>query len=325
MSDVQVVQSTKIQDLLPEGLTSHQNPLKSVGIDYQILIWLVVAHLLAIAAIPFFSWTNFWVMIAMEFVAQCLGITFCYHRMLSHRAFKVPKFFEWIFATCGVIALQGSPLEWVAHHRMHHAYSDREKDPHNSRLGFWHSHMGWLFTIVPAFDDPSMLNRFARDIARDPYYRWLEKMWPQALIQIVLGLIFLAIGGWGLVLWGIFFRLIVGYHTTWLVNSAAHFWGYRTYSDVKDNSRNNWVVALLTWGEGWHNNHHKYQNLAAAGHKWWEIDITMGIIRLLQFCGIAYDVRDQIPHDSSSAAARAESPTSLARPALGTTSLTMSN
>jgi fatty-acid desaturase len=263
--------------------------------DWFILGWMVFIHIMAIAAIPFFSWQNVAAFMVVNFIANCLGITLCYHRLLTHRSFKVNKFWERVLATCGILALQGSPLEWVSHHRMHHAGSDTPKDPHNANRGFWFSHIGWLFWIVPEFDDRDLQRRYARDIGRDPYMRWLESVTAQIGWQVALGTLLWVIGGFGMMMWGVFFRLAFCYHCTWLVNSAAHFWGSQRYKDVGDRSRNNWWVALLTWGEGWHNNHHRHEQLAPAGHRWYEIDITMGVIRIMQFLGIATHVKDEIP------------------------------
>jgi len=268
---------------------------KSIGPDWPIIIWMTIVHSLALVAIPMFSWANLAALVFMHFVTCCLGITLGYHRLLSHRTFKVSKGWERFFATCGALSLQSSPLEWVGHHRMHHAFSDTPKDPHNSRLGFWHAHMGWILKVVPTFDEKANLRKFARDIDRDPYYRFLEDMRVHIVLQIIVGLIFQQIGGWSMTFWAIFLRLVVSYHITWLVNSATHMWGYQNYKDASDNSRNNWIVAILAWGEGWHNNHHRHEHLAPAGHRWWEFDVTYMIIRMLKALGIAYDVNDTIP------------------------------
>jgi sn-2 palmitoyl-lipid 9-desaturase len=264
-------------------------------LDYFIIGWMLIVHLLAIAALPYASWSNFYALLAFNFIANCLGITLGYHRLLTHRTFKVSVFWERFFATCGLLSLQGSPLEWVAHHRMHHAGSDTPKDPHNANKGFWWSHVLWIFWVTPEFDDMKTLKKYGRDITKDPYMNWLAKPATQVGMQVALAIFLFSIGGIGMVLWGVFLRLAVCYHSTWLVNSATHFWGYQTYKDVGDRSRNNWIVAFLTWGEGWHNNHHRHENLAPAGHRWWELDITMIVIRVLGFFDIAHSIRDEIP------------------------------
>ena len=283
--------------------------------DGPIVLWMVLIHALAIPAFFMFTWTNFAVFFALYFLTCCLGITLGYHRLLTHRTMKMSKGWERVFATFGVLALQGSPLEWVGHHRMHHAHSDTPDDPHNAREGFWHCHWGWLFVRVQKFDDWGLMTKYARDIARDPYYRLLENMWVQIAIQVAFGMVLLAIGGLGMVFWGIFFRIVWCYHCTWLVNSLTHFMGYKTY-ETGDLARNNWLVGILAWGEGWHNNHHAHQDLAPAGHKWWEIDVTMWCIRVLEVLGIAYDVKDKIPfqEEVSSDSAESESNSGISSP-----------
>jgi len=235
----------------------------------------------------------------MNFMTGCVGITLCFHRLLTHRAYQVPKWLERILATFGVLAMQGSPLEWIGHHRMHHAASDTPKDPHNAGYGFWYSHWGWLFIKSDEFDDPKRLRRFARDIAADPYYRLMESNYMQVLVQVIAAGILYAIGGIEYVIWGTFVRLVVVYHSTWAVNSASHIWGYRNY-EVDDTAKNNWVVALLTWGEGWHNNHHAFGDVAPSGHRWWEVDVTYMIIRAFKFLGLATKIK--LPADSKAPA-----------------------
>lgn len=248
------------------------------------------AHILALLGVFCFSWTNFFVMLGLYFLTGCLGVTLGFHRLLTHRALKTPKWLERVLTTCGVLAVQGGPIEWIGHHRMHHAFSDKGGDPHDATRGFWYSHMGWLFHVKTEFDDPKTLARFARDIVADPYYRWLDKTWVQIFLQAVLGAVLLAIGGWQMFIWGIAVRLVLVYHVTWLVNSAAHMWGYRPH-DVDNLARNNWFVALVAFGEGWHSNHHAYGDVAPAGYRWWEFDLTYMVIRLLVFLGLASDIK----------------------------------
>lgn len=266
------------------------NGEKDVKPDYPIIFWLILVHLLALPALWTFTWANFAVFFVMYFLTGCIGVTLTFHRLLTHRSFEVPKWFERILTTIASLSLQGSPLEWVGHHRMHHAGSDTPKDPHNAARGFWYSHWGWLFVYSPEFDDHARLRKFARDIWADPYYRFLDKQLVQVALQVILGLTFLYFGGWGMVFWGIFLRLVFVYHVTWLVNSAAHIWGYRRYP-VADTSANCWWVGILAFGEGWHNNHHAHPQVAEAGHMWWEIDVTMGVIRLLEALGLASHIK----------------------------------
>jgi sn-1 stearoyl-lipid 9-desaturase len=226
----------------------------------------------------------------LYWVTACLGVTIGYHRMLSHRAFRVPQWLERFFATCGALSCQHGPIDWVGLHRHHHKFSDTEVDHHSSLKGFWWSHMGWMFAPIPAM---GAVTRLTGDLAKDPYYRWLNTNF--LLLQVPLAALLFWIGtatgagGWGLVLWGIPLRLVVVYHCTWLVNSATHCWGDVSHASG-DNSKNNWWVAALTFGEGWHNNHHAYPHSARHGFGP-QIDLTWQHIRLMRFLGLAKHVR----------------------------------
>jgi sn-1 stearoyl-lipid 9-desaturase len=192
---------------------------------------------------------------------------------------------EYFFALCGTLALQGGIIWWVGLHRHHHLHSDEDVDHHDSKKGFLWSHIRWMCFEIPAESD---IPRFTKDIANDPFYQFLnEYFFP---LQVVLGVVLYAIGGWPFVFWGVFARLVIVYHCTWLVNSATHKFGYRNF-ETTDNSTNCWWVALTTYGEGWHNNHHAYQHSARHGMKWWELDITWMTIQVLQFLGLATKVK----------------------------------
>jgi stearoyl-CoA desaturase (delta-9 desaturase) len=173
---------------------------------------------------------------------------------------------------------------------MHHAFVDTPKDPHNSRRGFWWSHIGWMCMHDPSLHDYAKMRKFARDIAADPYMMWLAGEWPQILLQVALGLVLLGVGGWSYLIWGIFVRCAVVYHVTWFVNSATHKWGYRTY-ETDDLSSNNWWVGILAFGEGWHNNHHAYPDVAPAGHRPGEFDLTWQVIKLMKYAGLATEIK----------------------------------
>jgi fatty-acid desaturase len=261
------------------------------GVNWASLLWISAMHIGAIASLFFFSWTNFWYLFGLYFLTGCMGITLTYHRLLAHRTFAVPKWFERILATAGALAMEGGPIKWVAQHRIHHSNPDTEKDPHNSLRGFYFCHMGWIFQGREEFDSPAVHARYARDISNDPYYRWLNTTAGQFLPQLILASGLFAIGGVGLVLWAVCLRMVIVYHATWCVNSATHFFGYRNYTHIDDKSRNTWWVALITFGEGWHNNHHAYQHVAEAGHKWWELDVTMMVIRLFAALGLAHKIK----------------------------------
>ncbi len=245
-------------------------------------------HVHAVAAFFTFSWTNLWVALALYFVAVGLGISMGYHRLHTHRGFKTFKLFDYFLAVCGTLTLEGGPIFWVATHRLHHQYSDEPKDPHSPRVsGFW-AHMGWIIFGEAHHNDTARMARYAPDLGNDPFYRWLTTYHWVPLT--VLGFTLLAIGGWGLVNWAIFLRVVVGLHATWLVNSATHMWGRRRFA-TKDDSKNSWWVALLTFGEGWHNNHHAHPVSARHGLAWYELDITWMLLRVLRAVGLVWDVR----------------------------------
>jgi len=232
-----------------------------------------------------FSWTAVGVALFLYWVSGGLGVTLGFHRLVTHRSFQTPKWLEYFLVLCGTIACQGGPIEWVGIHRIHHLHSDTGNDPHDSNKGFWWSHLGWMIYHSPAHDQ---VPRFTKDIIDDPVYQFLQKNF--ILLQVALGLVLYYLGGWPMVVWGIFVRIIWVYHCTWLVNSATHKFGYRTY-ESGDKSTNCWWVAILVFGEGWHNNHHAFQYSARHGLEWWEIDMTWMTIQLLQFLGLATNIK----------------------------------
>ena len=256
-------------------------------LKWPTIIFMLVIHLLAgVALLPqFWSWGSVATLLILYWVTACLGVTLGYHRLLSHRSFKVPQWIARFFATCGALSAEYGPITWSGIHRQHHKYSDTDPDPHDMNKGFWWSHIGWMFYDVPAEKN---VRKYTADLRQDPYFRWLDKWF--LLLQIPLGLTLYLIGGWSLVLWGIPLRLAVVYHVTWLVNSATHTWGERPY-DTDDNSRNNKWVAALTFGEGWHNNHHAYPSSAKQGLQRGQIDLTWYHIVLLKYLRLATNVR----------------------------------
>jgi fatty-acid desaturase len=279
---------------MTSGIKRQQESQKDLAEpNYLYCGWFALVHLFALLAVPFFTWQNLFIALALFAVTGCFGITLGFHRLFSHRSFKTYRPVAWFLALCGTLAFQGGILGWVARHRMHHAMTDTDEDPHNARRGFWYSHIGWLLRFDPKFDEDRKLKAYARDIDRDPVLRFLSQTWVVAAVQIVLLIAFLATMGIGTALWAVFMRLFIGYHSTWLVNSAAHKFGYRTYVTDED-SKNCWWVALLTFGEGWHNNHHYDQKAARAGRKPWEFDPTYGIIKMMQSVGLAWDVHQPI-------------------------------
>lgn len=260
---------------------------KKLPWDWTVIIYMGSLHLLALLAfLPGnFSWKAVGLAVVLHWITGGLGITLGFHRLLTHRSFETPKWLEYFFAFCGTLACQGGVIEWVGLHRIHHKHSDKAGDPHDSNVGFWWSHMDWMLHNIPADKD---IPRYTKDLIDDPVYQFLDKFFVP--LQIVLGLFLYWWGGWSFVVWGIFARLVIVFHCTWFVNSATHMFGYRTF-DSDDASRNCWWVALVTYGEGWHNNHHAYQYSARHGLKWWEIDLTWMTIRLLQILGLAKNVK----------------------------------
>lgn len=261
---------------------------QSLPISWSSVTFFCTFHGLALLAPWFFSWSALGITLFLHWFFGSIGICLTYHRLLSHRSFQVPKWLEYILVTIGTLALQGGPIFWVGGHRMHHAYTeDFDKDPYSSKRGFWWSHCLWLFYHRGGFFDYESYKRSAPDLARDAFYRWLNRYF--LLLQIPLGLLLYLLGGWSFVIYGMFVRTVLVWHCTWLINSATHMIGYRTF-DLQDNSRNLWWAALLTYGEGWHNNHHAFPHAAKAGLRWWEIDMTWWAIQLLQSLGLAKKV-----------------------------------
>ena len=257
------------------------------------IVFMVAIHILSLIALQpkFWSLPAVTSLLFFYWVTACLGVTLGYHRLLSHRSFIVPRWLERFFATCGAISCQHGPIDWVGLHRHHHSFSDTEVDHHNSKKGFWWSHMGWMFKDVEAL---KAVPKLSADLIKDPYYRFLNKYF--LFLQIPIGLSLYAIGqklgvgGWALVLWGIPLRLVVVYHITWLVNSATHCWGKAPF-ESGDSSKNNAWVAALTFGEGWHNNHHAFPNSAKQGLFRGQIDITWEHIKILAKFGLAKKVK----------------------------------
>lgn len=270
-------------------LSGFNNEDNNMSVNWSRTAGLVSIHLLALLSPWFFSWDALGVAILMHWLCGSIGICLGYHRLLTHRSLQTPKWMEYIIVTIGALALQGGPLFWVATHRMHHAFTeDNERDPYSSKRGFWWSHMLWLVFPQGQTFDPEVHNSLVPKLAKNPYYSWLNQYYP--LLQIPLGLILYMLGGWSYVIYGIAVRVVVLWHSTWLINSATHLWGYRNF-DSDDDSRNLWWAALLTYGEGWHNNHHAYPSVAKAGLRWWELDVTWWAILILERFNLAHHVR----------------------------------
>ncbi|MBE9068745.1 fatty acid desaturase [Leptolyngbya cf. ectocarpi LEGE 11479] len=265
-----------------------KNPETRVSLSWITVIFFTLVHILALLAPWYFSWQALGMTLLLHWLLGSIGICLGYHRLLSHRSFQVPKWLEYVIAVIGTLALQGGPIFWVAGHRLHHAHTEDEADdPYSAKRGFWWSHMLWMLYPDAKFFDPDQYSRYAPELARDPVYQWLNRYF--LLLQIPLGLLLYSLGGWSFVIYGVFLRAVLLWHSTWFINSVTHMWGYRTFS-TQDNSRNLWWAAILTYGEGWHNNHHAYPNVARAGWQWWEIDVTWWAIWLLKMLGLAKKV-----------------------------------
>lgn len=269
-----------------ETLSLHPQAMKS-GINWVFAVALVSFHVGALGTLFCFRWSALLAFLVMWILAQNVGIGIGYHRLLTHRGYSTPKWLEYCIATCGTLALQGGPIYWVAVHRMHHRYTDKAGDPHSPRDGKWWSHIGWILNGA-LHNETGVLRQYAPDLDRDRYYRWLNRFhW---LPLTIVGLSLFALGGWSWLLWGAFLPIAIGFHVTWMVNSVTHMWGTRRFR-IADDSRNNLLVALLTGGEGWHNNHHAYPVSARHGFAWYEIDLNYYGIYLLKFIGLATRVK----------------------------------
>lgn len=265
-------------------------------------------HLLACAAFlpALFSWTGLIVaLVGVHVLGQSINV--CYHRQLTHRSFKTARWLEHVFVLGALCCLQDTPGKWVATHRVHHRHSDDQPDPHSPLAGFIWAHVGWLMVHNRATQSMATYQRYAKDVLSDRFYMALEKcpvivFYVYAAHAVLFFAVGLFIGRWtggtwdaglwfglSLLFWGVFVRTVLVWHITWSVNSLTHLVGYRNY-ETNENSRNSWLVALLTVGEGWHNNHHHDQASASNQHRWWELDVSYYEIKLLQWVGLAWDV-----------------------------------
>ncbi|PWA86197.1 fatty acid desaturase 5 [Artemisia annua] len=252
---------------------------------------MVLMHLLCVFAPFTFSWGCLWLVFGLWIATGLFGITLSFHRNLTHKSFKLPKWAEYAFAYCGVQAIQGHPINWVSTHRYHHQYCDSERDPHSPIEGFWFSHMNWLFdtdNITKKCGEPTNV----ADLEKQPFYRFLRTTY--ILHPIAFAILLYGLGGFPFIVWGMGVRIVWVYHITWFVNSACHVWGQQAWN-TGDLSRNNWWVGILAFGEGWHNNHHAFEYSARHGLEWWQVDMTWYMIRFLEIIGVATDVKLPTP------------------------------
>jgi stearoyl-CoA desaturase (delta-9 desaturase) len=268
------------------------------GIDWARVVPFLLLHVSCLGVL-WTGWSPFAVAIAVAlYAARMFAITAFYHRYFSHRAFRASRGWQFVFAVLGASAVQRGPLWWAAHHRHHHAHSDKPGDAHSARQDGWlWSHMGWFL----ARENFATRTHLIRDFARYPELRWLDRYdvaVPAALVA-ALWLLgswlevahpLLGTGPWQLVVWGFCISTVVLFHGTFVINSLAHGWGSRRY-ETGDDSRNNFLLALITFGEGWHNNHHRYPSAARQGFFWWEIDVSWYLLRVLAALGIVRDLR----------------------------------
>lgn len=278
------------------------------------IVWLYVIsvaffHLLIPLAFVtyFFSWWGvLWLPIG-NYLFCSMGIGAGLHRLHTHRSYKCPLWFEHFLALLGCCNLQQSPARWVLVHRLHHQHSDHEPDPHTPMCTWFWGHVGWLFIENRQLTSPETYDKYVGDMLRDPFYLKLERNLLYLWVYVIHALLFYFVGvGVGYLLkgtlagavqvgsqwlvWGVVYRTIYTWHVTWGVNSFAHLYGYRNY-ETRENSRNHWLFALLTNGDGWHNNHHADPRSAAHGfHRWWELDVTYLTIRVWEKLGLAWDV-----------------------------------
>jgi len=283
---------------------------RTYTIDWLNLTGIVGYHLLALLAISpwYFSWTGVIVFVGGIYVFGTLGINLCYHRLLTHRGFTCPKWLEHYLALLAVCSFQDTPARWVAVHRRHHEHADEPPDPHSPLVSFLWAHVGWILMKSPDMERMQIYSRYAKDIIRDPFYKWLDRPGVYLLVLLTSWLVFFGVGfaavlisggataqavqfGLSLLVWGVFVRTVVVWHITWSVNSISHMWGYRSY-ETGEESRNNFLVGIISNGEGWHNNHHADPRSARHGLKWWELDVTYLSLKMLAALGLAHKIAE---------------------------------
>lgn len=297
-----------IKLLLPESVLASAPTTDKLRIRWAYTLSIAAIHLLALLAfVPWlFSWTGFAACLLGLYIFGTLGVNVCFHRLLTHRSFACSKGLERTLAILGVCCLQEGPARWVAIHRQHHQHSDERPDPHSPLVAFIWGHIGWLLVGNSKTDTMHLYHSYARDLMSQPFYMRMERslnwMWVYIAHAGVIAAAALLIGrlmlpDWtaalqlaaSVVVWGVLVRTVLVWHITWSVNSLSHLFGYKSH-DTGENSRNNWFVALISNGEGWHNNHHHDQRSAAHGHKWYELDVSYLTILTLEKVGLATKV-----------------------------------
>jgi stearoyl-CoA desaturase (delta-9 desaturase) len=248
------------------------------------------AFALLVFTVPF-KWTLL-LWLAGSYYLRMFAVTGGYHRYFSHRSYKMNRFWQFMIAFLAQTSAQKGVLWWAAHHRDHHLHSDRESDLHSPvHEGFWWSHLGWILSDEYDSYDPKRIS----DFSRYPELRFLDKF--HLLPPVIYGVAIYMIGGWDAFFWGFFLATVLLYHGTFLINSLSHIWGSRRFA-TPDESRNNFVLAIVTLGEGWHNNHHHYMSSVRQGIRWWEVDMTYYILVALSWVGITRELRPFVVVDA---------------------------
>ncbi len=276
----------------------HESRTVGQRLIYHLPFWGV--HVVAVvgAIAVGWSWGAFWWLLG-SYLVRMFAITGGYHRYFAHRTYKTSRAFQFILALLAMSSAQQGVLWWASHHRNHHKHSDEPEDTHSPvQRGFWWSHVGWI--LQPRHYEPTYES--VKDMSKYPELRWLGRH--DLAIAVGWGVVLFLIGGPVALFWGHFASLVIAWHVTFCINSLAHVWGTRPYQ-TSDHSRNNFILAILTLGEGWHNNHHHYQRTARQGFRWWQIDITFYVLKLLEALRIVRDVqglpdhiRDDVPAPS---------------------------
>jgi stearoyl-CoA desaturase (delta-9 desaturase) len=254
-------------------------------------------HIAAVVGVVASGWSWWGLGLAVALYApRIFLVTGGYHRYFSHRSYKTSRWFQFVLALGCTVTAQKGVLWWASHHRLHHKLSDQPGDYHAPRYGFWWSHMGWIITT--SFEDTDYDR--VKDLAKFPELRWLERWW--ILPPIAAGVLTYVIGGTFALVWGFFVCQVLTWHGTFTINSLTHIFGKRRYATT-DDSKNHWLLALITSGEGWHNNHHHYQVSARQGFRWYEIDTTYYVLRLLAAVGLIWDLHGVPDHIRDNVAA----------------------
>ncbi|MBC7798679.1 MAG: fatty acid desaturase [Pyrinomonadaceae bacterium] len=265
-------------------------------INWDTLTFLASFHVLSIPAFFMFSWQNLAALLIVNWISGSLGVGLGYHRLLTHRSFKAPKWLEYSLTVLGNLSMQGEPYKWVTTHRIHHQHTETDKDPHSTRPGAYWAHVGWVLYGTAQDHEPAVMKRYSPDLLKDNVHAWIARFYYVPLIAS--GVILFFIGGWSMVFWGLFLRVVFGWHSTWFVNSITQLWGKRRY-ETTDDSTNNFWIAILTFGEGWHNNHHAHPSSAQHGLAWYEFDQNWLTIKLFEKLGWAKQIRvakiDDVP------------------------------